>query len=50
MLTEKLPDLARIFSDSGIEFGMITFNWFMTLFVDPLPIEVVITVQIRRTV
>ena len=44
IMTERHPDLATLFDDCGIDFGMITFNWFMTLFVDPLPPEVSQTV------
>lgn len=40
MIAEKLPDLTAHLNECGVDSGMITFNWFVTLFVDPLPMEV----------
>ena len=42
--TKKMPELMIHFSELNVELAPISFNWFMTLFIDSLPVEVVLKV------
>ena len=37
---QEMPDLMKHLDDLTCELSPVTFNWFMTIFVDSLPIEV----------
>nr|XP_033478050.1 TBC1 domain family member 2A isoform X1 [Epinephelus lanceolatus]XP_033478135.1 TBC1 domain family member 2A isoform X1 [Epinephelus lanceolatus]XP_033478220.1 TBC1 domain family member 2A isoform X1 [Epinephelus lanceolatus] len=41
-LSEKLPRLAAHFEDYGIDVSLITFNWFMVIFVESLPSDILL--------
>ena len=39
-MKEKLPVLHNHIEANGIDVSVVTFNWFLTLFIDALPTEV----------
>ncbi|KAK2848712.1 hypothetical protein Q5P01_008546 [Channa striata] len=41
-LTEKLPRLAAHFEDHNIDVSLITFNWFLVVFVESLPSDILL--------
>ncbi|XP_073342447.1 TBC1 domain family member 2A [Pagrus major] len=41
-LTEKLPRLAAHFEDHSIDVSLITFNWFLVVFVESLPSDILL--------
>ncbi|XP_049895485.1 TBC1 domain family member 2A isoform X2 [Epinephelus moara] len=41
-LSEKLPRLAAHFEDYSIDVSLITFNWFMVIFVESLPSDILL--------
>ncbi|XP_028271333.1 TBC1 domain family member 2A-like isoform X2 [Parambassis ranga] len=41
-LAEKLPRLAAHFEDHGIDVSLITFNWFLVVFVESLPSDILL--------
>ncbi|XP_029283099.1 LOW QUALITY PROTEIN: TBC1 domain family member 2A [Cottoperca gobio] len=41
-LAEKLPRLAAHFEDHSIDVSLITFNWFMVVFVESLPSDILL--------
>ncbi|KAM9375974.1 TBC1 domain family member 2A [Pholidichthys leucotaenia] len=41
-LSEKLPRLASHFEDHGIDISLITFNWFLVVFVENLPSDILL--------
>ncbi|EDV28607.1 uncharacterized protein TRIADDRAFT_51695 [Trichoplax adhaerens] len=41
LLTEKLPRLAAHFNQHGIELTYITLQWFLTVYIDNIPIQTV---------
>ncbi|XP_065197079.1 TBC1 domain family member 2A-like [Sycon ciliatum] len=44
LLAMKCPRLATHLDAHGIDIGLITFNWFLTIFVDNVPFETVLLV------
>ena len=40
LLSEKLPVLSNHLDSNIIDVTVVTFNWFLTLFIDALPTEV----------
>ena len=42
LATEKFPKLLKHLETNGVDISLITFNWFLTLFVDSVPPEVFI--------
>lgn len=46
LVAEKLPQINAHLQEYFIDVTLVTFNWFLTLFVDALPTEVS-TVQCR---
>lgn len=40
LVQEKLPHISNTLEESGIDVTVVTFNWFLTLFIDALPTEV----------
>ncbi len=40
LVSEKLQGLKGHLDDHGIDLTIVTFRWFLTLFVDGLPTEV----------
>lgn len=40
LVSEKLPQLQAHLDNFGIDITFVTINWFLTLFVDPMPTEV----------
>ncbi|XP_068460319.1 TBC1 domain family member 2A [Clinocottus analis] len=42
LLVEKLPRLAAHFEEHGIDVSLITFNWFLVLFVESLPSDILL--------
>ena len=45
LVAEKLPCLNEHLQINGIDVTIVTFKWFLTLFVDGLPTEVGITLN-----
>ena len=43
-MAEKLPRLNAHLQQYSIDVTLVTFNWFLTLFVDALPTEVSISI------
>ncbi|XP_045886723.1 TBC1 domain family member 2A isoform X2 [Micropterus dolomieu] len=41
-LTEKLPRLAAHFEDHSIDVSLVTFNWFLVVFVESLPSDILL--------
>lgn len=41
-LAEKLPRLAAHFEDHGIDVSLVTFNWFLVVFVESLPSDILL--------
>lgn len=41
-LGEKLPRLATHFEDHSIDVSLITFNWFLVVFVESLPSDILL--------
>lgn len=41
-LAEKLPRLASHFEDHSIDVSLITFNWFLVVFVESLPSDILL--------
>lgn len=41
-LAEKLPRLAAHFEDHGIDVSLISFNWFLVVFVESLPSDILL--------
>lgn len=41
-LAEKLPRLAAHFEDHSIDVSLITFNWFLVVFVESLPSDILL--------
>ena len=41
LLSEKLPELSVHLEANSIDVTVVTFNWFLTLFIDALPTEVI---------
>lgn len=39
LVEEKLPLLSDHLEDKGIDVTVVSFNWFITLFIDALPTE-----------
>jgi hypothetical protein len=42
LATEKFPKLLKHLENNGVDISLITFNWFLTVFVDSVPPEVTI--------
>ncbi|EDO34197.1 predicted protein, partial [Nematostella vectensis] len=40
LLMEKLPRLYTHFENVRVDLSLITFNWFLTVFIDSFPIQV----------
>ena len=40
LVAEKLPILSEHLELNGIDVTVVTFNWFLTIFIDALPTEV----------
>lgn len=40
LLAEKLPHINAHLQEYFIDVTLVTFNWFLTIFIDALPIEV----------
>ena len=43
LMAEKLPQLNAHLQEYSIDVTLVTFNWFLTLYIDALPTEVSIT-------
>ncbi|XP_069575643.1 TBC1 domain family member 2A isoform X2 [Brachyistius frenatus] len=41
-MSEKLPRLAAHFEDHGVDVSLITFNWFLVVFVESLPSDILL--------
>lgn len=41
-LAEKLPRLVAHFEDHSIDVSLITFNWFLVVFVESLPSDILL--------
>lgn len=46
LVEEKLPNLSNHLEENGIDVTVVTFNWFLTLFIDALPTEVMIILKL----
>ena len=42
---QEMPDLMKHLDELTCELSPVTFNWFMTIFVDSLPVEVSFSVK-----
>jgi len=40
LTAEKLPRLSAHLENYGIDVGLITLNWFLTIFIDAIPTKV----------
>ena len=40
LVDDKLPNLSNHLEENGIDVTVVSFNWFITLFIDALPTEV----------
>ncbi len=41
-MAEKIPRLATHFEDHSIDVSLITFNWFLVVFVESLPSDILL--------
>lgn len=42
LLAEKIPRLAAHFEDHNIDVSLVTFNWFLVVFVESLPSDLLL--------
>lgn len=43
-MAEKLPRLAAHFETHGVDVSLVTFNWFLVVFVESLPSDILLPV------
>ena len=44
LIAEKLPRLASHLADYSVDISLVTFNWFLCIFVDSLPVDLFLQV------
>lgn len=41
-LSEKLPRISAHFASQGVDVSLVTFNWFLVVFVESLPSDILL--------
>ena len=44
LIVEKLPRLASHLAEYSVDISLVTFNWFLCIFVDSLPVDLFLQV------
>jgi hypothetical protein len=44
LIDKHIPEIGKIFREQDIEIGLITLNWFLTIFASVLPMHILVRV------